>query len=158
MQLLFIRVAVEGVATVALVDTGAQFSIISKQCARQCGLLRITDRRFRGIASGVGQAPTLGRIHLATLTVAGAVTGVSLVVMESHPMELLLGLDILRSMQATVDVRTNRLDLHALGVSVPFLAEHELPEELKRTPVIECHIEGSGGPATLGLSSIAWEA
>jgi hypothetical protein len=86
------------------------------------------------------------RVHLATLAVAGAVTGISLVVMESHPMELLLGLDVLRSMQATVDLRANRLELHALGVSVQFLAEHELPDELKSTPSGERRIE-SGRPA-----------
>lgn len=46
-----------------LVDTGAQSSVISAPLVRQLGLSDRLDRRYQGIAAGVGRASISGRIR-----------------------------------------------------------------------------------------------
>jgi len=68
--MLYVDMEVNGVPLKAFVDSGAQSTIISKSCAERCGLLRLLDQRFRGVAVGVGQSEILGRIHVAPIKVS----------------------------------------------------------------------------------------
>jgi DNA damage-inducible protein 1 len=36
---------------------------MSKSCAERCGILRLVDKRFAGVAVGVGSSKIIGRIH-----------------------------------------------------------------------------------------------
>ncbi|KAK9166089.1 hypothetical protein Scep_001280 [Stephania cephalantha] len=60
--MLYVDMEVNGVPLKAFVDSGAQSTIISKSCAERCGLLRLLDERYKGVAHGVGQSEILGLI------------------------------------------------------------------------------------------------
>ena len=98
----------------AFVDSGAQMTIMSKACAERCGVMRLLDRRFAGIARGVGTQNILGRIHLGSLSssvsffshrnrlnlaqleVENQFFATSLSVLEDQSIDMLIGLDMLR--------------------------------------------------------------
>lgn len=110
--------------------SGAQATIISKACAERCNILRLLDSRFAGMAHGVGTAKIHGRIHLALLTLGTEVFEVSFTVMDAvgGEYDMLLGLDMLRKHQASIDLDKNCLRIGS--TEVPFLSEKDIPKKM----------------------------
>ncbi|KAL8150673.1 hypothetical protein V2J09_020481 [Rumex salicifolius] len=125
--MLYVDMEVNGFPLKAFVDSGAQSTIISKSCAERCGLLRLMDQRYRGIAHGVGQSEILGRIHVASIKIGNVYYPCSFTVLDAPNMEFLFGLDMLRKHQCMIDLKDNVLRVGGGEVSVPFLSEKDIP-------------------------------
>nr|GMC49778.1 DNA damage-inducible protein 1-like [Ipomoea batatas] len=119
--MLYVDMEVNSVPLKAFVDSGAQSTIISKSCVERCGLLRLLDTRYRGIARGVGQSEILGRIHVAPIKIGSVFYPCSFLVLDSPNMEFLFGLDMLRKHQCMIDLKENVLRVGGGEVAVPFL-------------------------------------
>ncbi|XP_072994137.1 protein DNA-DAMAGE INDUCIBLE 1 [Typha latifolia] len=129
--MLYVDMEVNGVPLKAFVDSGAQSTIISKSCAERCGLLRLLDQRYRGVAVGVGQSEILGRIHVAPLKIGHLFYPCSFTVLDAPNMEFLFGLDMLRKHQCIIDLKDNVLRVGGGEVSVPFLQEKDIPSHIR---------------------------
>ncbi|KAI5066752.1 hypothetical protein GOP47_0017280 [Adiantum capillus-veneris] len=129
--MLYVDMEVNGVPIKAFVDSGAQMTIISKSCAERCGLLRLLDKRYVGIAKGVGQSEIVGRIHVAHIKIGGKFFMCSFTVLEQSDVEFMFGLDMLRKHQCSIDLKDNVLRVGGGEVAVPFLHEKDLPEHVK---------------------------
>jgi len=138
--MLYIDVEVNGHALQAFVDSGAQSTIMSSECADRCGLLHLLDDRFAGVAVGVGTGKILGRVHMAPIKVGGQFFPCSVTVMDSEKglgdknMEFLFGLDMLKRHRCSIDLRKNSLVFSGDdGVSdrmeAPFLHEKDLRQD-----------------------------
>lgn len=47
---------------------------MSRACAERCGLMRLVDTRFKGVAMGVGTQKILGRVHVVQMQILDKVT------------------------------------------------------------------------------------
>lgn len=92
-------------------------------------LMRLLDKRFSGVARGVGTAKILGRIHSAQIKLNDLYLPVGFSVLEGRDVDLLFGLDMLKRHQACIDLEKNCLRIQ--GREVRFLSEHELPAKAR---------------------------
>lgn len=126
-HMLYIKCKVNGYPIDAFVDSGAQSTIMSKACAERCNVTRLIDSRWSGIAQGVGTQKILGRIHLCQVQIENDFLSSSFNVLEQQPMDMLLGLDMLKRHQCVIDLKDNILRIGTTGTETKFLSESELP-------------------------------
>jgi DNA damage-inducible protein 1 len=126
--MLYMPAEANGVALQAFVDSGAQMTIMSTACARRCGILRLVDERFAGMAVGVGTQRIVGRVHAVPIKLGGAYLPCSVSVLEKDDEpSFIFGLDMLKRHQCVIDLGANCLTVGTTGERVPFLSEGDLP-------------------------------
>lgn len=126
--MLYINCKVNGYPVKAFIDSGAQATIMSSAAAERCNIMRLVDVRWAGIAKGVGVQRIIGRIHMVQIQIENDFLTSSFSVLEQQPMDMLLGLDMLKRHQCSIDLKNNMLLIGTTGTTTQFLAESDLPD------------------------------
>lgn len=127
-HMLYINCKVNGHDVKAFIDSGAQMTIMSEACAERCSIMRLVDTRWAGVAKGVGTQPITGRVHLVQIQIEKDFLASSFAIMADQPMDMLLGLDVMKRHQMCIDLKNNQLHIGTTGTTTSFLSESELPD------------------------------
>ena len=130
-SMLYINCKVNGHPVKAFIDSGAQVTIMSKNCAEKCEIMRLMDSRFAGTARGVGVQKISGKIHLCQIQIESDFLPTSFTILEDQDMEVMLGLDMLKRHQCCIDLKRNLLVIGTTGTETRFLSENEIPNALQ---------------------------
>lgn len=131
--MLYINCKVNGHPVKAFIDSGAQTTIMSAACAARVNITHLIDTRWAGIAKGVGVQKIIGRIHMVQIAIENDFLTTSFSVLPEQPMDMLLGLDMLKRHQCCIDLQKNVLLIGTTGTQTPFLNEADLPEVARLT-------------------------
>lgn len=127
-DLLYVPFTIHDVNAVALVDTGAQMTIMSSQFAEKCGLVELIDRKYEGKAKGIGEKKIIGRIWLVDVLVGVHSIPCAFTVLEDFHIDVIFGVDMLRTHNCNIDFHKRCLMI--AGCEVSFV-HHELSPEPK---------------------------
>jgi len=145
--MLYVDIEINGHPVKAFVDSGAQSTIMSENCAERCGILRLLDQRFAGEARGVGSAKILGRVHIAQMKVKNSFLPISITILQQNDVDFLWGLDMLKRYRCAIDLSENCLRVNDGGEVIPFLMEKDLPDGARGTQLAELQNTGYPLPA-----------
>ena len=84
------------------------------------------DKRFQGIAKGVGASPILGVIHAVEIKIENKIILARVNVIENNDVGFVLGLDNLRKYNCNVDLKKNGLVFPDIGIIAKFLSDGEI--------------------------------
>lgn len=139
--MLYINASINKVPIQAFVDSGAQSTVMSIACAERCGVMRLVDTRFAGMAVGVGTSKIVGRVHAAEIMIEGKFITCSLTVIENNSCDFLLGLDMLKrfnvqffTIQCLLDLKNNQLVFQDGMIVTKFLPEGEIKKVKEQLP------------------------
>ena len=125
-HMLFINLEINKKKVVALVDTGAQSTIMSQALCEKCDLFNLCDTRFSGIAKGVGTGKIIGTVHAAQMKIQNKVLMAKITVLENSSIGYIFGLDNMRAHRCTIDLNQNGLIFPDIGVTAKFLSDGEI--------------------------------
>ena len=125
-HMLYINIEINKKKVIALVDTGAQSTIMCKKLAEECDLMNLCDERYQGIATGVGTSKILGVIHAAQLKINEKFLMCKITVIENNAIGCIFGLDNMRSHGCTIDLRKGALLFPSAGIEAKFLSDGEI--------------------------------
>lgn len=103
---LFLTCIINGKSFKALIDTGAQISIMDKSIAEECHILDIIDESYNIKLSGVGEATSIGRIYCVDNMIEDDAIPMSFVIVNKSmgSSTVIIGMDILCSHRSIVDI------------------------------------------------------
>ena len=85
--------------------------LLLQAAAERCGIQRLVDKRFAGIAKGVGTQKIIGRVHMVQIQIEDQFLTSSFSILEEQPMDMLLGLDMLKRHQCCIDLKVGGMVL-----------------------------------------------
>ena len=125
---------INGYIIPAIVDTGAQISVMSESCARRCRVSNMVDGRFSGKAIGVGSSDILGRISELFMQVGPISFHNKVSILRESRVDLILGLDFLRRFKSEINLDERILKLKVRGriIRISLLSNHNGPLKMSR--------------------------
>lgn len=106
---------INGYIIPAIVDTGAQITVMSESCAQRCRVANLIDGRYCGQAVGMGSSDILGRISELPMRVGPISYRNRVSILRESRVDLILGLDFLRRFKSEISLEDGILKMKVRG-------------------------------------------
>ena len=118
---------VNGFLVPAIIDTGAQITVMSASCAKRCRISNSINTKFSGRAVGVGSSDIIGRIDGLGMRVGPVSFEGRVSVLREARVDFLIGLDLLKRFRSEVNLRDHVLKLQVRDrqYKVPLLNKNQ---------------------------------
>jgi hypothetical protein len=118
-----IHCEVDGTPVVAMIDTGAELSVLSSRWTDRSHLTPRIDTSFAGKAIGVGSGQILGRLTDLPVRIGPIQFKTPVAVLKNSRVDMIIGLDLLRRFRGDVNFLDDTLRLHVKTrqVKIPFI-------------------------------------
>lgn len=126
---IYTRMRIHDKEVVCVIDSGCEISTISLLTAQACGLEEHIDRRYHGLAHGIGKANIIGMIHLALVSVGKEHFVTNFVVLDAD-VDTLIGMSFIRMYRAIIDMKT--LQFVVGENALPIMSLSEVEDYLKQ--------------------------
>jgi len=115
---------VNGYLVPAIVDTGAEITVMSMSCAKRCQISSSIDTKFSGQAIGVGSSEIVGAIEDLPFRLGPIKFQNKISVLRSSRCDFLIGLDILRRFQCDISIGQKMLKMKVRNdmVRIPLIS------------------------------------
>lgn len=127
---------VNGYLIPAMIDTGAEITVMSASCAKRCGVSNLIDTQHSGKAVGVGFSEIVGGIDGMGLRIGPLNFQSKISILRSSRCDFLIGLDILKRFKCDISLREKHLRFHLRGeeVRIPLLSSSTDHQEVNILP------------------------
>lgn len=148
-NMLYIKIRINGHEAYGLVDSGAQTTIISPQLAEKFGISNLIDDRYSVEARGIGTQKSKGRIHSVPVSIGETNQEIpcTFTVIDVH-VGILFGLDMLRRHKCSIDLSKDALVIG--DTETKFLTEQEIEKYIQIPDAPTGHMVG--GPVAAAPS------
>ena len=151
---------VNGFLVPAIIDTGAQITIMSSACAKRCHVSSSIDTRYAGRAIGIGSSDIIGRINGLEMRIGPVNFKNEVSILREARVDFLIGMDFLKRFKCDVSFNDHCLRLRVKdkrfkvplvsdnmnrnSVSAPFAGVEARNDEEKSDDVIEMNAVNAG--------------
>lgn len=117
---------VNGYLVPAIIDTGAQITIMSSACAKRCRVSSNIDTRYAGRAIGIGSSDIIGRINGLDMRIGPVNFKNEVSILREARVDFLIGMDFLKRFKCDVSFNDHclRLRVKDKRFKVPLVSEN----------------------------------
>jgi hypothetical protein len=102
---LLVECIINGYSISAIIDTGAQLSIMSESLLKKCRLSQDMDTRYTGKAIGIGQSDILGRVLNLPIQMGPISFKSGVSVLKDCRVEFIIGMDMLDKFESEINLK-----------------------------------------------------
>lgn len=119
---------INGFLIPAIIDTGAEITVMSASCAKRCQISSYIDSRYAGKAIGVGSSEIIGGIEDLSFRLGPISFQNKISILRSSRCDFLIGLDILRRFQCDISLgqKTIKLKVRNNTIRLPLLTNQNI--------------------------------